>query len=230
MNSTDTHTEPAVDGDALDQERTPAVARRRTISTVLLVVLALMLGGIAGYGLTRVGVPGEDSPETGFARDMSTHHGQAVSMAGTLHRTTQDEDLASIAIDILTTQQGQIGIMQTWLDDWNLGPNSANPPMTWMGHTSHGGDETAGHGGMPGMASPADLARLRELRGRDQDVLFCQLMIRHHQGGVTMADGVLARTDNRKVRHLAEAIKTSQVSEIDALNQALTRLGAQPVR
>jgi hypothetical protein len=30
--------------------------------------------------------------------------------------------------------------------------------------------------------------------------------------------------------HLAEAIKTSQVSEIDALNQALTRLGAQPVR
>lgn len=46
---------------------------------------------------------------------------------------------------------------------------------------------------MPGMASPADLARLRELRGRDQDVRFCQLMIRHHQGGVAMAEGLLAR-------------------------------------
>jgi len=45
-----------------------------------------------------------------------------------------------------------------------------------------------------------------------------------------MADGVLARTDNRKVRHLAEAIKTSQVSEIDAVNQALTRRGAAPSR
>ena len=94
---------------------------------------------------------------------------------------------------------------------------------------SNRGDETAGHGGIARRGQPTDLARLRELRGRDQDVLFCQLMIRHHQGGVTMADGLLARTDSRKVCHLAEAIKTSQVSEIDAVNQALTRLGALPL-
>jgi uncharacterized protein (DUF305 family) len=72
---------------------------------------------------------------------------------------------------------------------------------------------------MPDMAGSEDMARLRELRGRDQNVLFCQLMIRHLQGGVEMADGLLARSDNRRVRHLAEAIKTSQISEIDALNQ-----------
>ena len=228
MTTTDTHIDPAVDLVTDDPQLVATTARRRVITTALLVVLALMLGGIAGYGLTRVGVPGEDSPEAGFARDMSAHHGQAVSMAGTLHRTTQDGGLASMAFDIVTTQQGQIGMMQAWLADWDLEANSADPPMAWMGQSSH--HAAAGHGGMPGMASPADLARLRELRGRDQDVLFCQLMIRHHQGGVAMAEGLLARSDNRTVRLLAESIKASQVSEIDAFKQVLTRLGAQPAR
>lgn len=123
--------------DAPDPANAASTARWRTITTVLLVVLALMLGGIAGYGLTRLGVPGDDSPEAGFARDMSAHHGQVVSMAGTLHRAMTDAGLALIAIDMVTTQQGQIGMMQAWLADWDLGPNSGEGPMAWMGHTSH---------------------------------------------------------------------------------------------
>lgn len=225
--TTDTHA--AADLDVPDEASAVNTGRRRTITTALLVVLGLMIGGIAGYGLTRLGVPGEDSPEAGFARDMSTHHGQAVSMGSILYRTTEDDSLASISFDIIATQQGQIGVMQTWLEDWNLGPNSSEAPMAWMGHTP-GHHEATNEYGMPGMATKADIARLRELRGRDQNVLFCQLMIRHHQGGVTMADGVLARSDNRDVRHLAESIKTSQNSEINALNQSLTRLGAPAVR
>jgi uncharacterized protein (DUF305 family) len=208
-------------------------ARRRTITTALLIVLALLLGGAGGFALARSGgSPGEDSAEAGFARDMSTHHAQAVSMAGTLYRDTSDRQLSMIAYDIITSQQAQIGIMNTWLDTWGLGPNSKNPPMAWMGHGAMTGMNGMGgaDGLMPGMATTAELTKLRGLRGRDQDVLFCQLMIRHPRGGVGMAKGVVDRTDDRQVRHLAEGIRAAQLAEIDLLNEELTRLGAAPVR
>jgi hypothetical protein len=77
MTSTHTHAGPAAEVDQPEQSSTATTSRRRTITTALLVVLALLLGGITGYGLTRLGVPGDDAPEAGFARDMSTHHGQS---------------------------------------------------------------------------------------------------------------------------------------------------------
>ena len=40
---------------------------------------------------------------------------------------------------------------------------------------------------MPGMASPEELNELWTKSGKEFDVLFLQLMIRHHQGGVMMA-------------------------------------------
>ena len=40
---------------------------------------------------------------------------------------------------------------------------------------------------MPGMATQAEIAKLEPLTGKALDVFFLQLMIRHHQGGLPMA-------------------------------------------
>jgi uncharacterized protein (DUF305 family) len=156
---------------------------------------------------------------------MVTHHAQAVSMATTEYRATADGGLRSVSVDMALTQQGQIGIMSTWLDTWGLPATGSEPPMAWM---ADGGRSLSSDGRMPGMASPAEMKQLRELTGRAQDVLFCRLMIRHHLGGIHMAEEILAVTDDSQVRALAQSIKDGQQYEVTVLQDALKRLGATP--
>jgi len=77
-------------------------------------------------------LPGESSVEAGFARDMSVHHAQAVAMAEAIRDRTTDPDLKLLATDIALGQQGQIGRMSGWLDEWGLNQTSTATPMAWI--------------------------------------------------------------------------------------------------
>lgn len=74
---------------------------------------------------------------------------------------------------------------------------------------------------MPGMATGDDLQRLDSADGRAAEVLWLQLMIRHHRAGVDMAQAVLSRGSHPDVRRLAQSMVTAQRSEIDQLQQLL---------
>lgn len=76
-------------------------------------------------------------------------------------------------------------------------------------------------GGMPGMATPAELAALRHASGDAAEVLFLQLMIDHHREGVAMADAVVERTDHDVVRGVATFMVSAQRSDIDAVRALL---------
>lgn len=81
---------------------------------------------------------------------------------------------------------------------------------------------------MPGMASDADLYRLRNATGKQVDILFCQLMTAHHLGGIAMIDGILARTHNTQVLALARLMKANQQADIASVQDLLTRAQALP--
>jgi uncharacterized protein (DUF305 family) len=195
---------------------------RTVFVAVLTGVLALAIGFGAGIFLAQPRHPGDTSPEAGFARDMSTHHGQAVSMAIEEYRATKDPALETISVDMALTQQAQIGMMQTWLKTWGLETNSSARPMAWMGAPVPEGEL------MPGMADEAARTKLRQATGKEKDILFCQLMIKHHLGGIHMVDGILSRTDDPAVRELAQSMKNGQQYEIAELTKILTALGAKP--
>jgi uncharacterized protein (DUF305 family) len=93
-----------------------------------------------------------------------------------------------------------------------------------------GSAELTPDGRMPGMASDQELTRLNTLPGKDFDILFCQLMIRHHLGGVHMADAILKLTDDPDVRTLATSIKEGQQKEINIFNGLLAQMGAKPLQ
>jgi uncharacterized protein (DUF305 family) len=199
--------------------------RQRTwLIAALVGLLALAIGFGVGVFSATPRHPGDDSAEAGFARDMSTHHGQAVSMAAEEYRTTTDPELRQIGIDITVTQQSQIGMMQAWLQDWGLGPSGAAEKMSWMPE----GKAALKDGLMPGIATPAEMAKLRAATGRDKDILFCQLMIRHHLGGIHMVDGLLDQAKDEQLRSLAQSMKDGQQYEINALRDKLKDLGASP--
>lgn len=202
---------PSAPGE-LRSDRKLVVAWPYVSALLLVTMVAIIAAVIVWRAIPRF--PADDSVAAGFARDMAIHHAQAVDMGFIALDRISDPTIRIIAADIVQTQQAQIGIMQGWLDVWGLSMTGQNPPMSWMGHD--------GHEGMPGMASREDIERLSTLppdQARDE---FLRLMIHHHQGGATMAEAALARTDLPEVRRLAAAIATAQTAEIERMQELLS--------
>ncbi len=210
----------------------PAPAPRRLAVTLgaVLVLAALVIAATGGWLLrggsaSRAGVS-ESSVDAGFARDMSTHHTQAVTMANYERDNTTNSALQVLAYDIETSQQFQLGEMQGWLDAWGYNRESAQQFMSWMSgmHMSVGSN-----GLMPGMATPEQMNGLQTLQGNALDVQFLQLMIHHHQGGLPMASYALAHAKTTYVRDMAQSIYNGQTAEIVEMEQLLRQLGASPL-
>lgn len=184
-------------------------------------MLALLLAAGAGFfgGRVTVSAPNEDSAEAGFARDMATHHEQAVEMALLITDRSTNPRILTLARDIAFTQQNQIGQMRGWLDVWGLPATGLNLPMTWMGHTSTGL--------MPGMATRDELAALQQATGTEADRRFLTLMVEHHEGALPMAQALLDRSDNEPVRRLAHSILTSQQAEIELMQSMLEQMAGE---
>ncbi len=189
------------------------------LAWLLLVLAAAVLA--YWFGLCQASGPGSNSAEAGFARDMITHHAQAVDMATLIRERSSDPEIRQLALDILLTQQAQIGQMQGWLNTWGYPLASAGPAMEWMGMPVSGL--------MPGMASPEQLNQLRGLESEPADILFLQLMITHHLSGVDMARAALELAHRPEVHALAHSMLDAQTLEIDLMNSLLERKGQSPV-
>jgi len=198
-----------------DDERS---SRALMIVAGVAIALAVVMAAIAGWAIFGGGGdPDDDSVDAGFARDMSTHHEQAVQMAGIVYRRTEDEAIRGLAYDILTTQQAQIGMMGGWLGLWDLPAGSENPPMAWMGHEMTGP--------MPGMATDEEVASLETLPPADMDREFLRLMIAHHKGATDMATYAAQNAEEDLVRTVARSMAETQSFEITTMEQMLTERG-----
>lgn len=194
----------------------------------LLVLLALLVGLVLGATLVArpdTAVPTDTSVEAGFARDMQAHHAQAVEMSVVLRERAQDETLRSIALDVLTIQQQQIGQMAAWLRLWGLPAASPNGSMAWMsgehGHGAVGG----GLSEMPGWVAAEDLARLRDADGVEAERLYLELMIAHHAGAVDMARYAVEHARHPEVVRFAQGVVDSQTRETVVLQDLLDERG-----
>lgn len=214
-----------------------ASAPRRWVLIVLACIaiggLAFAIGRFSTFGATAA-APASDSAEAGFSRDMQAHHAQAIAMAMEIYRKTEDEELRILSYDIATGQAGQRGEMFDWLVQWGL-PQSGAPMMAWMsgseaGH-AHGGAEPGAElteeeaRAAMGMATDAELRALGAASGPEADCLFLELMIRHHEGAIPMAEAVIELGTEPRVLTVAESMRAGQTAEIDAMKSMQQRLG-----
>lgn len=216
----------------LDDEPVGAVeSPARTLRLVLVAVIAvaaLAMAGAVGWLLADRGSGssiGAASVDAGFARDMSTHHEQAVQMAGYARDHSTNSSILLLAFDIETSQYTELGQMQGWLDGWGLSRVSSQPVMAWMAGHSH----LESDGLMPGIATPAQIDKLLHSTGKPLDILFLQLMIRHHQGGLPMAQYAAEHAKEPFVRNLAQKMDVAQSNEIVQMEQLLRQLGGSPL-
>lgn len=192
--------------------------RRPLPRSALLPAAALPVTALIGAVLALsfpAGQPGEGSREVRFVREMTGHHAQAVDMATRIRERSRERTLRSVALDITLSQQEQIGQMRGWLTLWGL-------PWGGVGMTAE-------HARMMGMATPEELQRLDTLPVNEAEKLFLQLMIRHHQGALSMVEPVLKAKVRPEVRTLARQISGSQAGEIRLMTGMLRARGAQPL-
>jgi uncharacterized protein (DUF305 family) len=206
-------------------------------------VALLLVGAAIGMLLTlsqteSTAPPDANSVDVGFAQDMRVHHLQAVTMAGIERDRTTDPVLRGMAFDIESTQLAQLRQMAGWLTVWGQPelPAPGAGHMEWMsegGTHSHsngaGGKTTGAVQRMPGMATTEEINRLRKLSGAEMDVLFLQLMLRHHQGGLEMAQYAAQHATEGYVRNLAQKVVASQESEVGLMTEYLDQRGAKPL-
>jgi len=186
-------------------------------------LLALSLGGCSSdlFGFLNKGGETQAQPPTTtpaptfaqpfdandimFAQMMIPHHSQAVELATLAETNTTTPAILGLAARIKGAQQPEIDTMDAWL---------AAAGTMMDGHGSHGMS-------MPGLVSDSDMAALEKATGTAFDALFLSHMIQHHEGAITMANDVLATTQNDDVRALASAIVAAQTAEIAEMSGLL---------
>jgi uncharacterized protein (DUF305 family) len=205
--------------------------------------LALAVAMLIGMGATVVGFTIERHPVTslsssskpsavdvGFAQAMSIHHGQAVLMANEAVIDATSPAVRLLAREILVEQSQEIGMMRTWLSDWNMPQLSTGPVMGWMqkdqktrdvSMTGMASIAATGSNQMPGMATNKQLTQLAASKGIAFDRLFLQLMLRHHEGGIEMANYAEQHAQLPQVRAAAGAMIIDQTNECTLIEELL---------
>ena len=203
-----------------------------------LVGLALASVSMAQAPIIQPGLPGEPSREltaesavqiantsyspadAQFMHDMIPHHQQAVEMAALVRARTNRPELIDVAGRIDVSQADEIRFMKLWLMERGE-PVPKSDDYHKM-HTSHA---------MAGMATPEQMEQLAASQGTDFDRLFLQLMIRHHEGAVTMVEELLEEPGSAYDPILLDFttdVTNDQTAEIERMHVLLMSLSDDP--
>lgn len=148
-----------------------------------------------------------------FAQQMIPHHRQAVQMADmALNRQGVSADVTRLAAAIKKAQDPEINTMTGWLKSWG-----ATVPTGG----DHSGHDMSGTGDMTGMMSQQEMDMLGKATGPAFDRMWLTMMVKHHQGAVTMSSDVKKTTDNPEVSSLADSIIKAQNAEIRTMQDLL---------
>ena len=158
---------------------------------------------------TATGAAFNDADVT-FAQGMIPHHAQAIEMADIALETKvgASQQVRDLATRIKSGQDPEIQLMTGWLTAWGQ-PVEAN-----MG---------SGHdmASMDGMMSAAEMDTLGTMTAADFDKMWSEMMIRHHQGAIAMAQTVKAAGSSPDVLALADQVIIAQQAEITEMQALL---------
>lgn len=147
-----------------------------------------------------------------FMQGMIAHHAQAVHMTRLAEGAGASARVLRLAQKIDLSQAGEIELMQGWLR-----ANGQFAPAADSWRTMR----------MAGMLTDDEITQLAAARGSDFDRMFLRLMIRHHEGAISMVTDLLKTpraAQDVDVNVLANEIETSQLAEIELMWQMLDDL------
>ncbi len=158
-------------------------------------------------------VPAHTDADVRFIQGMLAHHAQALEMTALVAGRDTRGDVRLLAERIDVSQRSEMARMQRWLQVRGLAADAADAH-----HGHHGGG--GAHAGMPGMATPEEMARLAQASGPAFDALFLELMIRHHEGALVMVEELFGSQGGgqaSEIYSIASEVDADQRMEIDRM-------------
>ena len=152
-----------------------------------------------------------------FMQGMIAHHAQAIYMSHLAAKHGADPRFLRFAVKIDQSQTAEIRLMRGWLVDHGQVAPDTSSYRTIM---------------MAGMLTAEELAELGSLEGRGFDRRFLELMIRHHEGALSMVADLFATPragQEIDINVLANDIHAVQTAEIGLMRQMLVNL-EEPTR
>jgi uncharacterized protein (DUF305 family) len=197
-------------------------------NTILIVVVALLIGGIGGYliadkddyemgemdhsmmsGEETNSMPMEEmnhsammvSSEREFVEGMIPHHQEAVDTASeVLVRGGSTAEIRTLAIEIVAAQETEITMLKEWY-------------LAWYGEAYVAND-----------SYQSMMRDLSQLSGTALDQRFLEDMIPHHMGAIMMAQSVRPYITHQEVTDMVDAIMQTQSAEIQLMQELLKTL------
>ena len=191
---------------ASNKPRSPGARRRaphRRCSRAAAATTTASSTGETAPNIVQPGAPGEPSrtlsieelaalegtehsdADVAFMQGMIHHHAQALRMTALVPERSASARVRLLAKRIDVSQEAEIEQMSDWLKQ----RGEAAPELHRVHGHAHGGGQVV----MPGMLSePPSSQQLAAARGEAFDRLFLELMIRHHQGALTMVEQLYA--------------------------------------
>jgi uncharacterized protein (DUF305 family) len=191
-----------------------------------LAVIALM--ATAGLTLTACGGESDeaksDTPSTSkfndadvsFAQQMVPHHEQAIEMAQLAQGRASSADVLELADNIEAAQGPEIDTLKGWLESWG-----EDGPSSDMAGMDHGDMSNDSGGAMAGMMDEDEMNDLKAASGAAWDRMFLEMMIRHHEGAIEMAQAEVDDGQNPDATAMAAKIISDQQAEITQMQQLL---------
>jgi uncharacterized protein (DUF305 family) len=153
-----------------------------------------------------------------FAQEMIPHHQQAVEMAKGAATKAKNPAVKTLAGQIEQAQGPQIQTMTGWLTSWGVTVTPSPSPSP--SDTSMPGMDMGGTPGQ-GMMSAAEMKQLDKASGAAFDTRFLTMMIKHHEGAITMAKDEQAAGAYGPAKTMAGDIISGQSAEIATMRSLL---------
>lgn len=158
-------------------------------------VLLTILTASAAYANEPAPTLAQSNFEVRFMTMMIDHHSMAVGMAMICTNKAIHPELHQLCENIIATQSAEIDEMQSWLQQW-YGINH-EPEMK-------PGDQKM-------------IQRLASMSGSDFEIMFMEMMIRHHHIAIVRAHECERKAYHLQLLALCDNIVQSQTEEIHTM-------------
>lgn len=167
-------------------------------AAVMVLLGATALFGNHGYEPPWMGR--DRDTDQSYIRHMTAHHNQGIELARVAAERAQDPHLRKLAMLMVASQTGEIGIFENW---W----------LSWF-DTEMPDCRTEERAAMPGYLTPAEMRAVKTAPPGRFDPVFIDAMSKHHAGAVKMADQMWQSRGDLRLRIMAHAIRHEQQGEI----------------
>lgn len=211
---------------------------RRPFPLATAAVTAVLLAGCTGVGdapeptrltaapstaPTPTTTPTFSAADAQFVELMVPHHRQGLALASLVPERTDTPEVVILAQDITALRTPELQQLLEQLQEWRLPaelPAADTSSPTTDGADPSSAPDVAAAGDVEGGLTTEQVQALLDAEGPEFDLLWLEGMVEHHEGGIALAESVLAAGIHRPTLTFAEvliATNRAQLSRMQAM-------------